>query len=146
MLRIEPVAELTPAERAAIIAPLDAFSRDRGFVWQTQPFALALRNESATILGGLIGELHWGWLHISILAVDEGLRGQGWGRKLMEEAERLAVAVGCRHAWLDTYSFQARPFYEKLGYHVFGELPDYPVGQTRYFLTKALPGEGAREA
>ena len=41
---------------------------------------------------------------------------------------------------MDTFSFQARPFYEKLGYRVFGQLPDYPRGQTRYFLAKALPG------
>ena len=40
--------------------------------------------------------------------------------------------------WLDTFSFQARRFYEKLGYVVFGELPDYPAGHSRYFLQKRL--------
>ncbi|RQX83694.1 hypothetical protein DF034_05110 [Burkholderia anthina] len=41
---------------------------------------------------------------------------------------------------LDTFDFQARTFYEKRGYVRFGELPDYPVGHTRIFLTKKLAG------
>jgi GNAT superfamily N-acetyltransferase len=141
MPQISRLPELTPAERAAIVAPLDAFSRARGFVWQPQPLALALRDEQGGIVGGLIGELQWGWLRIDILAVAEGLRGEGWGRRLLAEAEHGAAAAGCHHAWVDTFSFQARPFYEKRGYRVFGELPDYPSGQTRYFLAKALGGE-----
>lgn len=69
-------------------------------------------------------------------------RGRGWGRRLVGEAESLAVASGCHHAWVDTFSFQSRPFYERLGYRVFGVLPDYPRGETRYFLSKALPTRG----
>lgn len=55
---------------------------------------------------------------------------------LMRTTEREAVARGCAHAHLNTFSFQARPFYEKLGYQVFGQLRDYPSGRTRYFLCK----------
>jgi GNAT superfamily N-acetyltransferase len=86
----------------------------------------------------LIGELQWEWLRIDILAVVDPLRGQGWGRSLMEEAERIALRGGCRRAWVDTFSFQSPEFYKRLGYHVFGELPDYPSGQVRYFLAKVL--------
>jgi hypothetical protein len=38
----------------------------------------------------------------------------------------------------ETLSFQARPFYEKLGYKLFGELVDYPKGHTTYCLVKKL--------
>jgi ribosomal protein S18 acetylase RimI-like enzyme len=70
-----------------------------------------------------------------------------WGRRLVEEAERLAAEAGCRQAWVDTFSFQSPGFYQRLGYRVFGELPDYPPGQTRYFLTKVLqPGSHAGPA
>jgi GNAT superfamily N-acetyltransferase len=138
MTRIDRLAELTPADRAAIVAPLDAFSHSRGFLWQPQTLALALRDGEGLIVGGLIGQLQWEWLRTDILAVAGHLRGQGWGRRLVEEAEALARAAGCHHAWVDTFSFQARPFYEHLGYRVFGELPDYPTGQSRYFLAKAL--------
>jgi ribosomal protein S18 acetylase RimI-like enzyme len=141
MPSIERVAELTPTERAALIAPLDEFSRRRGFVWKPHPLALVLRGESGEIAGGLLGELQWEWLRINILAVAEELRGRGWGRQLVEHAERIAVTSGCRHAWVDTFSFQSPRFYERVGYRVFGELADYPSGQVRYFLAKAMEAE-----
>jgi len=56
----------------------------------------------------------------------------------MKRAEAEAIARGCRGAWLDTFAFQARPFYEQLGYTCFGELNDYPTGFARYFMNKAL--------
>jgi ribosomal protein S18 acetylase RimI-like enzyme len=72
------------------------------------------------------------------VAVSAELRGQGWGRRLIEAAEAVGVKRGCQYVWLDTYSFQARPFYEKLGYRVFGQLPDHPPGHTRFFMFKTL--------
>lgn len=54
------------------------------------------------------------------------------------EAEAEAVRRGCHHALLDTFDFQARPFYERLGYRVWGELADFPAGHTWFYLSKAL--------
>ena len=54
----------------------------------------------------------------------------------MRAAEQEARDRGCSHAHCDTYDFQALPFYQKLGYQVFGQLEDYPAGHTRYFLQK----------
>jgi GNAT superfamily N-acetyltransferase len=64
--------------------------------------------------------------------------GTGLGRQMLLQAEQEAIARGCRGAWLDTYSFQARRFHERLGYAVFGILNDYPPGQKRIFLHKVL--------
>jgi GNAT superfamily N-acetyltransferase len=138
VLRIECLPELNAADRAAIVAPLDVFSRGRGYAWQPAPIVLALRTDAGGIAGGLIGEVGWGWLRIDILAVAEEFRGRGWGRKLVGEAERMALSSGCHSSWVDTYSFRSPGFYLRLGYRVFGELPDYPEGQTRYFLTRRL--------
>jgi GNAT superfamily N-acetyltransferase len=145
-LRIDHLPQPTAADRAAILAPLDAFSRGRGFAWQPAPLALALRDAAGGIAGGLIGEAQWGWLRIDILAVAEGHRGGGWGRRLVEAAERAAVAAGCHAAWVDTFSFQSPGFYRRLGYEVFGELPDYPAGQVRLFLRKRLVPADRRHA
>ena len=65
-------------------------------------------------------------------------RGGGYGKALMEQAELIAVANECAGMWLDTYEFQARGFYEKLGFEVFGTLDDHPAGQKRFFLRKRL--------
>jgi ribosomal protein S18 acetylase RimI-like enzyme len=86
----------------------------------------------------LWGATAWQWLFIRLLWLPETLRGTGLGRDLMQRAEAEASARGCGNVWLDTYSFQARGFYEKLGYTVFGTLEGYPPGHRRYFLQKRL--------
>jgi ribosomal protein S18 acetylase RimI-like enzyme len=60
------------------------------------------------------------------------------GSQLMAKAEAHARAQDLTGIWLDTYSFQARPFYEKLGFAVVGEIVDMPPGGSRYFLSKPL--------
>ena len=90
------------------------------------------------IVGGVIAETHWGWLYINLMFVNEELRGQGYGHQLLILAEEEARRRGAKHAYLDTFSFQAPEFYQKHGYQVFGELQDFPPGQQRYYLRKDL--------
>ncbi|SIN71434.1 Acetyltransferase (GNAT) family protein [Singulisphaera sp. GP187] len=145
MPRIDQLDAPSPTEREAILAPLDAFSRAQGFIWQPEPLTLVLRDDEGRIVGGAIGETNWGWLHLTVLAVSQDLRGQGWGSRLVREMERLARDRGCHHVWVDTFSFQARPFYERLGFTVFGTLPNYPARQERYFLSKPLERSEERD-
>ncbi len=56
----------------------------------------------------------------------------------MQAAENEALARGCHGAYLDTFSFQAPDFYQKLGYEIYGKLDDFPKGHCRYFLRKKL--------
>jgi ribosomal protein S18 acetylase RimI-like enzyme len=50
--------------------------------------------------------------------------------------------MSCRGMWLGRFSFQARGFYEKLGFLVFGEIENYPPGHSRVSLKKRLDGRG----
>jgi ribosomal protein S18 acetylase RimI-like enzyme len=102
------------------------------------PVHFFLKSERGETMGGLLGGLWGGWLHVTYLWVDELARGQRWASKLMDQAEAYARERGCHWATLDTHSFQARPFYEKRGYEVFGTLDDYPKGHQKYFLKKKL--------
>ncbi|MBV9302403.1 MAG: GNAT family N-acetyltransferase [Acidobacteriaceae bacterium] len=99
---------------------------------------LTLLDSNKEFTGGLFGKISYQWLFVDTLWVSEQARGKGQGRRLLVAAEQAARAHGCGNAWVDTFSFQARSFYEKNGYLVFGELPDYPPGHTRYFLRKSL--------
>jgi GNAT superfamily N-acetyltransferase len=102
------------------------------------PVAFFLRDENSEILGGLLGDIWAAWLHVRTLAVAMPVRKRGFGKELMKRAETYAIDRGCTDAYLDTFSFQARPFYEKLGYRVIGTLENHPVGYQHYFMTKKL--------
>jgi GNAT superfamily N-acetyltransferase len=130
----------TPQMRDAISDWLLAFNASRvGNSEPPRPLVLVLSDPASDeILGGLYGSTWMSYLHVSLLFVPESMRGAGVGRRLMTEAEAEAVRRGCSAASLDTFSFQARGFYEKLGYSVFGTLDDYPPGHSRFYLTKRL--------
>ncbi|PQO27863.1 GNAT family N-acetyltransferase [Blastopirellula marina] len=119
----------------AVVAMLSENAQITGFPYQPQPLVLKVCDEGQ-VVAGLVGHTNWDWLYIETLAVAAQLRGQGWGRKLVTEAERIAIERQCRGAWVDTFTFQSPEFYERLGYQPFGQLPDYPVGQRRVFLRK----------
>ena len=93
---------------------------------------------SDEMLGGLVAVSFWGSFYVSDVVVPETARGQGLGSELMRQAEQAARARGCRHMWLDTFEFQARPFYERLGFEVFGRLDGLEPFFPRYFMKKSL--------
>jgi ribosomal protein S18 acetylase RimI-like enzyme len=105
-----------------------------------QPLDIALRDGDGRLVGGIMADTYWGWLDIDNLWLDEGYRRQGLGTKLLQTAEKEARRRGCRRAVLSTFSFQARDFYEKLGYQVAGQLDDYPPGQSFFWMVKELSG------
>ncbi|OMQ23035.1 GNAT family N-acetyltransferase [Serratia oryzae] len=91
-------------------------------------------NKVAGLTGNTVGH----WLSIDLLWVSESLRGEGVGSKLIKAAEQQAISEGCKYARVDTFSFQARPFYEKQGYQLQMILHNAPIEHERYFFTKSL--------
>jgi GNAT superfamily N-acetyltransferase len=124
--------------RKAIVEPLIAYNQAQTGRSDLRPLVIAVEDSKGTAVGGLWGRTAYEWLFVELLLVPESLRGRGLGTALMQRAEREAIARGCRSAWLDTFEFQARGFYERLGYECFGELQNYPPGFARYFMRKAL--------
>jgi GNAT superfamily N-acetyltransferase len=102
------------------------------------PVSYFLKSDEGEVLGGLLGMIWGGWLHIKFVWVAEPVRGRGHARRLLATAEDYAKKRGCHGAHLETFSFQARPLYEKLGYGVLGQITDYPPGHTFYVLSKTL--------
>jgi GNAT superfamily N-acetyltransferase len=103
-----------------------------------RPLRVIARDEARELIGGLLGATYWGWLHVEVLWVAAAQRRHGCGTRLLALAESEAERRGCRDAYLDTFSFQARPLYERLGYRVVGTLDDFPSGHQRYFMAKRL--------
>lgn len=127
------------ATREAVVGGLSAFNAAVVGARNSVPLALSLRDEADAIVGGLIGELKWEWLHIDLLWIDEAHRGKGHGEALVAMAENAAREHGARGVYLSTMSLQAPEFYPKLGYRQCGLMEDYPVAGYRiHHFAKAL--------
>lgn len=130
--------EVMPADEALVVRGLLAFNEDRLGPADDQPVRFVARDSTGVVVGGILGHTRWRWLYIAKLWVDERARGHGLGTRLMAAAEDLARSRGCTDVSLDTFDYQARPFYEKLGYELFGTLEGYPPGSRQYYLRKRL--------
>lgn len=136
--------EMDPApsreDLAVLQRGLQAFNREQGLELQAEELSLLVRDPRQRVQAGLFGRSYWGWTYVKWLWVAPRLRAQGWGRRLMERAEQEARRRGCRGMFLDSFSFQAPGFYQKLGYEEFGRLEGLPPGGARVYLRKLLVG------
>ena len=97
-----------------------------------------LRYGDGRVAGGLLGNTVFGWLHVAMLWLDDEARRRGLGSQLLTMAEDEARSRGCKYVFLNTFSYQARPVYEKLGYECFATHEDFPVGHESYSMKKTL--------
>lgn len=96
-------------------------------------------DENGTLIGGVVARQYlWECAYVDILWVDKDRRGNGLGTRLLREVEQEAAANGARLIHLDTFDFQAKEFYEKQGYQVFGALENCTEGHVRYYMKKEL--------
>lgn len=135
-LRVTLELSASPADTQVVLDGLRAFNVEVIGQPNIQPVTLFVRDESGTVLGGLISEIKWRWLYIAKLWIADALRGQGFGRQLMEQVEEHAWREGCLGIHVDTFEYQALPFYQKLGYEVFGVLDGFPPGYKKFYLKK----------
>lgn len=128
----------TPADTAAVARGLQLFNEAVLGPAKEHPVTLIVRDPEGEVVGGLLGAIRWRWLYIAKLWVAESQRGSGLGSRLMQRAEQIARDRGCLGVALDTFEFQARPFYERMGYVLYGTLEGYPPGFRQFYLAKIL--------
>lgn len=100
------------------------------------PVCLVRRDAEGRVVAGLVAELALEWLFVEKFWVDENLRGQGLGGRLLAAAEDWARARGAVGAHLYTSSFQAPAFYRRQGYREIGRLEGRPAGHDRLWFAK----------
>lgn len=128
-----------PGLRAAIARPLGDYNQAKVDCPPPFPVAVMLRDPTTdATTGGLWGIVSADWLFVETLFVPEQFRGGGIGSRLIAEAEAVARRKACIGVRLDTFTFQAPGFYEKLGYTAFGALEDHPRGHRRIYYFKRL--------
>lgn len=96
-------------------------------------------DEAGKAVGGLLGTTEFSWLKLDLMSTHKEVRGQGIGQELLERAENLARERGCKYSFVDTMEDQAAGFYQKFGYQVAGQIPDWDShGHKKFFLVKTL--------
>lgn len=137
-MKLDVLVSPLKRDQDAILDPLLAFNAAKVGASGKTELSFHLKNDAGELIGGANGFTHWNYFFLAHLWVSEKHRGERVGEKIMAGIETEALARGCDHLWLDTFSFQAPGFYEKLGYTRFGRLENYPTGYERYFYSKKL--------
>ncbi len=122
----------------AIRDGLTAFNREAVSFPEPIPVNVAVRGSDGAVRGGVVARVAHDTLYVDVVWLDDSFRGGGYGRQMMEQVEDKARSLGARISWLYTLSWQARPFYESMGYSVFGEMPFDGGRHQRYFMRKDL--------
>jgi acetyltransferase, GNAT family len=95
---------------------------------------LAFDNDK--LIGGAIGFVEYNWYFLDLLYIDEEYRNRNIGTNLIKEIEKFALKEHLTGVRMETWNFQAKGFYEKNGYSVFGEIKNCPPGTIDYHLKK----------
>ena len=123
---------------AVLAGKLMQFNESHARPYDFTALRLAIFDAQGNVRAGLLGATGWAWLNIDILFVETEQRNRGLGRELVQRAIKIAQIRGCVGAMLDTFDFQARGFYEKQGFSVFGELVNMPPGHIRYWMRREI--------
>ena len=113
-----------------------------GFNDEEEPVCKLIKDKDGNIIAGCVAYIYqWGCIYVDDLWVDERYRRQELGSNLLRTVEEIGKSRGCYLSYLDTGDFQAKPFYLKHGYTVFGVVKDHPVGHQDYVMFKRLDRE-----
>jgi len=123
--------------KKAVLDGLVRYNNEKMGKQKYKRLAVSLRKKN-DIVGGIVGEVWTAVLFIQFFWLERGLRGKGFGAKLIKKIEDEARRFGATRAYVDTMSFQAPGFYRRSGYKEFGSIKGYPGGVTRHWLTKRL--------
>ena len=140
------IVKSTIGEVEIIGNKIESYNNSRIPFTQTEPFIdlnFSIKNDIGVVIAGITSCLYcWGMLYVDVLAVDQKYYKMGLGSKLLTHIENEAKKLGATLAHLDTFDFQAKDFYIKHGYEVFGVLQDCPPGHKRYYMKKVLRYNG----
>ncbi len=101
-------------------------------------FSFACFDNNKNFVAGVDGKSFYGCLYIDMLWVSENFRGQNYGTLLMAKVENIARERNCKFMTVCTTDWQARPFYEKLGFKLEFVRSGYDKDSEIYYLRKDL--------
>lgn len=148
-LKYELVKEPTSLE-PAVTSMLRETEKRHGIVslppYNKREFALTAKTKEGKLAGGILGYTNYNEGHVAMLAVNPECRVHGAGTTLLKNFETtVRTRYNCNRLALETFSWQARPFYERYGFKLFGVQKNQPIGHEKYFLERVWPAKQNKE-
>lgn len=141
ILKFIEIEESTKEESECILECLNKYNNSQ-LPFTQEPFSINLNytiKDGKKIIAGINAIMYgWGVMYVSILFVDANHRNKNYGSILLQKVEMEAKKRGGILSNTMTMSFQAKDFYLKNGYEIFGILEGYPNEHKKYFLKKSL--------
>ena len=106
---------------------------------ESKTIACIEKDEKGKFFGGLFGEIYTNTLFVEYFWLDEAKRKLGLGTQVFQRVEDEVKQLGVTDICLDTFTFQAREFYLKLGFNEVGRFSGFPMaGIDKIFLQKLI--------
>lgn len=117
---------------------MNAYDESKIEPYNCYPYTIFIKRNDAKIIAGLYGDIFGTICRIECLWVEEKRRHQGLGTKLFNELEKFAISKNCKILQLYTTEFQAKEFYEKIGFSIAAILENAFMGHSVYTMRKPL--------
>lgn len=111
-------------------SPYHKASREEGYI----KHILITEKDEKKLIGGLSARMYWQMIYLDEFYVRPDNRHTGIGTKMLKKLIEIALEADVDYICLETFSFQARAFYEKFGFYIIGEIKDYPPGESMYTM------------
>ena len=102
------------------------------------PVDISMDDVEGDVIAGISAVIHCDVLIIDLLWVDEPLRSEGIGRRLVQMVETIARERGCYRARIRATTGMA--FFVEMGYSITGMLQEVPVKQVSRPAAAGQPG------
>lgn len=138
-LKLEAInGEPKPEDKKVMVNGMLAYHASKGHPRKTDLYSVLVKDQNNKVKGVIIVSFLWNGMHIDSLWIDESVRNQDWGSKLLKMAEEEGIKRGCTICYTDAFSWQAPEFYEKQGYKLYGRLENFPQGNSLSYYYKSL--------
>ena len=94
--------------------------------------------DDGKIVGGAIGYVLYDWYYLDLLWIEDSYQHKSIGTSLIKRIEEYAKKEDLTGIRMETWNFQAKGFYEKMGYTMYAYIEDCPPGTIDYFFMKKL--------
>lgn len=139
--RLQTEHDLPAGELNAIEERLNSDNRRVTGRNDDRSLAFVLRDDTGHAIGIAAGYSWAGIAELKLMWVDEGHRGLGHGRSLLDAFVAEAANRGARRIWVSTHDFQAPGLYEKAGFERMAEFVGWPEGYSNIVLCRTIAGE-----